>query len=288
MRQRHLQDFFAFCVARERIRLAKEAGVSREEWTTDPVLRSNYFCNIHREDDRTTRWIRENIRDPLADQPRRVATAVLWARWFNYIPTLEKILPVLIGLQDPREVERALRPTQEAGDKLVTGAFVVHTPYGCDKLTGIIRILKDSEPVVESLTGSLSAGPQLLEVWHKRFQDIDCVGPFMAYQFVCDLRYTSCLDRATDIMTWSAPGPGSARGIEWLTGTPVAYATFSGQQYAISKMREILEQSHVPYNWPYLDKPFEMATVQHSLCEFDKYCRLTDGTGRSKRGYPCA
>jgi len=43
------------------IRIKKEGG-ERPPWTHDPILRDAYFTNVHREDDRVTRWIAKHWR----------------------------------------------------------------------------------------------------------------------------------------------------------------------------------------------------------------------------------
>jgi len=44
---------------RENIRLKKEAGES-PPWSSNPVMQVTYFCNVNREDDKVTKWIRDN------------------------------------------------------------------------------------------------------------------------------------------------------------------------------------------------------------------------------------
>ena len=57
------ERFVAVMRERENIRLRREQGLSRP-WTSDPFLQHYRFCNIRREDDRTTRWIAEHWRTP--------------------------------------------------------------------------------------------------------------------------------------------------------------------------------------------------------------------------------
>ena len=55
----HFEDpvkaFFDFCREREAIRLRREAGEPRENWTKDPVFQQGRFLNVFREDDRVTK-----------------------------------------------------------------------------------------------------------------------------------------------------------------------------------------------------------------------------------------
>lgn len=47
-------SFTSFCVARQKILEVRRAGVPRDKWTSDPVLRVGRFCNIDRRDDFVT------------------------------------------------------------------------------------------------------------------------------------------------------------------------------------------------------------------------------------------
>jgi hypothetical protein len=276
-------DFFAFARERELTRINKESGAPRP-WTDDPIIRGNYFCNVFREDDKTTRWFRESIRDPLRDTCR-VAIATIAFRWFNYIPTGELIKDLLVrgdlhGLAS--QIATILRPLQQRGDKLFTGAFIVKSPNGTDKLSGILSCL-DVAP------GVLADGPDQwsLQAYHQLLQRIPFLGPFMAYQIVCDLRFTAVLESALDINSWTAPGPGSARGLAWLDagGELFNYNSASGQATMVQRMQVLLEESRYPLHWPTGWRPWELSTVQHTLCEFDKYQRAKAGE-RMKRRYP--
>ena len=55
----HFEDpvkaFFDFCREREAIRLRREQGQPRENWTQDPVFQQGRFLNVFREDDRVTK-----------------------------------------------------------------------------------------------------------------------------------------------------------------------------------------------------------------------------------------
>src|SRR5262245_5824366 len=51
---------------REAIRLRREAG-QPAPWTNDPILAAWRFCNVRRECDRVTIWIRDNWREPHND-----------------------------------------------------------------------------------------------------------------------------------------------------------------------------------------------------------------------------
>src|SRR4249919_3123124 len=84
-----VERLFAFIHERYMIYIRKEAE-DKPPWTDDPILRDYRFCNIYREDDKVTVWIRENWRKPNSDDPD-LWFAMCVARLFNLPTTLEAI-----------------------------------------------------------------------------------------------------------------------------------------------------------------------------------------------------
>ena len=72
---------------RERIRELKEAGAPKP-WSEDAIFQTTYFCNVRREDDKVTKWVRKNW--PCGGS---VGLVVL-ARMFNLPEHLEELLDV--------------------------------------------------------------------------------------------------------------------------------------------------------------------------------------------------
>src|SRR5688500_1105681 len=111
----------------------------------------------------------------------------------------------------------------------------------------------------------------------------------MAHEIVCDLRYTSILDNASDKLLWSNPGPGAIRGLMRVLGSEIKNKSNATSppvpkdwEMQTRKLLALLQQ-----RFPEMP-PFEMREVEHSLCEYDKYFRLLFGAGKSKRTYNAA
>ena len=109
----------------------------------------------------------------------------------------------------------------------------------------------------------------------------------MAYEIVCDLRYTDLLENADDIMTWCNPGPGCIRGLY-----RIAREEIKNKSNATSppKLKDWLDRmrwllSHAKNRLPTHRKRLEMRDIEHSLCEFDKYERARLDDGKLKRKY---
>ena len=81
-----ISDLLYFIAEREGIRRRRILG-HRPPWTSDPILRAWSFTNVRREDDRTTRWVTANWREPNRDGPD-LFFAMAVAVFVNNIETL--------------------------------------------------------------------------------------------------------------------------------------------------------------------------------------------------------
>lgn len=264
-----VKQFFWYINERHTIYLRKTMGASWP-WTTDPTLQRYRFCNVFRELDKVTIWIRENWREPFANH-RNLWFAMCIARQINWPPMLTEIgFPTV---WDPEKVAAIMRRRRARGEKVYTGAYMI--PSGgkaADKVGYTVdRVLsplyRDPPPISKAST--LEEAWDMLRVRYG-------FGGFLAYEVVTDLRHTRYLRDAPDIMTWANAGPGAKRGIEYILGRKATNPEY------LDIMRELLRisprhlQSHVP--------PLEMRDIEHCLCELMKYARVQGG-GRMRTKY---
>lgn len=273
-----------FDTARERYRIfqRKSNPMFKGMLTTDAIFKEFRFCNVFREDDKVTKWFRENIRNELMhDSHSMQIRAAVAFRWFNLPETGALLKPWLIGDELMCEAEARIAAAADVGN-ILNAAYMIKSPPGMRKTKGIFDCLKQIS--FEALSTRLAERPTL-EYAVGELVQFPYLGPFMAYQSVCDLRFTPVLDRAVDINSWTAPGPGSARGIGRIFhGNSEAYRyTGSDRVQLIERMQYLLALSRGewPDNWP----KWELSTVQHWACEFDKYERTRLGEGKPKQRY---
>jgi alpha-glutamyl/putrescinyl thymine pyrophosphorylase clade 1 len=312
-----VERFFALARERQKILRSKESGAPWP-WTSDPILQQYRFTNVFREDDRTTRWFRIHVRDPMRDRPEVLLATVLF-RWFNRISTGEALFSQLDlvnygsafeywmadGHYDTKFLRGAIR--KHCGDgPYVTGAYIIQTSgagKGKSKLDGVLKLVhnvatgKSHFPLAEDDVligwrevakwclelGNDGTGVQLQEVW-EWLQGFPSMGPFMAQEVVTDLRHTALLEKATDINTWCHAGPGAARGLNRVRSRDKDSRVASETQ--LKEMRGLLTIAHCddrkwPKSWP----KWELHEVEMWLCEFDKYERCRLGEGRPKQVY---
>ena len=300
--------FFAYARERHSIHLRRSAGLPRDEWTQDAILREYRFCNIFRELDTTTEWFAHHVRTPLRDSPDVLLATALF-RWFNRISTGEAVFLnrmrwddhdgtawehlVRTGRIDP--VRRAILAHCGTGP-YVTGSYIIKTMDGVDKLSGVLlaitRFMRQSRADAPGSVldqGEMSRmllrerGQHALEFVWRWLTLFPYLGHFMAYEIVTDLRHTALLDQAPDILTWANPGPGAERGLNRIMGRDVRKRM--SRRVLLEEMQTLLAQCTDPANWPSDWPAWEMREVEHTLCEFDKYERVRLGQGAPRQKF---
>lgn len=280
------EPLLRFMKARHAIYLKRAEGAPKP-WTRDPILQSYRFCNVYRELDTVTVWIRENIRAPYADHSN------LWfmlamARQINWPDTLQEIMDEGAwprARYDWERVRKIMLARQARGDQLYTGAYMLNA-HGTkpddpkDKAFFTTKLVLDSVWQNRNIIGTAFQERFMREAWSSLLPHHGW-GPFTAYEVVCDARHTRYGERWCDINAWANPGPGAKRGLNRLAGRPLKFPVKEAQ--AVEEMRHLL--SVIGPKWPH--KPaLELREIEHSLCEFDKYERVRLGEGRPRSTYP--
>lgn len=274
--------FFYWIKERESIRKKKEAGLPKP-WTDDKILQSYKFCNVQREDDRVTVWIKNHWRDPNRGHPN-MWFAMVVARLFNWPDTLHAIGYPLSDFTDIKETWRSLlkRRRDELKLKIFTGAYLVSTNgVAMDKVDYILdRVLT---PIWERGCSPQhlgeSAGDWNLEDYWRFLTQFDGLGSFMAGQVVADLKYVDpVLEKATDWSSFAPLGPGSIRGLNRFFGRAKEKPLKQEQG-----LRELNEIRHRLIEEHGIDLPVH--DVQNCCCETDKYIRLLRGEGKVRSCY---
>lgn len=296
-----VKPFFDYARARHQVYLNRAAGMPQEDWTKDPILKKYRFTNVFRELDKTTVWFKKFAREPMRNDPVKVLLATVVFRLLNRIEVGEAIF-CQTSLErgqnetafdmfveeggDTRILKRAIKAALPRGP-YVTGGYIITSPPGMSKLDGMMKIIsmfyksnwRDITTIHE---------PSLQEVW-QHLKGNKFFGPFHSYEMVTDLRHTILLDRAPDIMTWANIGPGCRRGLARLIYGQKKAPKKMSEAECLERMAEILASSRSQAYWHQssgkrkADWPaWEMREVEHTLCEYDKYCRVKNGEGRPR------
>jgi hypothetical protein len=280
-----IEDFFGFINERHRVFLKKEAGEPKP-WTDDPVLQEFKFTNAFRELDRGTIALRDMIkRSEYKGDAGLLAWNIIWYRLFN----LDTHATDPGFCVDPSHLAARLRRKRIYGEKIFTAAHMTVGKAGISKLEFMIpsceRLYEDRQSIVDECRESRN----LMAVW-KSLQKYMGIGAFIAYEIVTDFRwYDSLLSDANDIMFWVNTGPGCRRGLRRLGLAENVRSIRMLWELAPDHLADHVVSHHSKFTearglqtiWP----PFELREVEHSLCEFDKWCRTRRGEGRPRQRY---
>ena len=264
-----VDGFYNYINERHSIYIRRSIGEAFP-WTDDEILQTYSFCNVYRELDKVTVWIRENWKEPYADHPN-LPFAMAVARQINWPDTLQEI-----GFPEhwnPERVKAIMQGRLDRKEKVYTGAYM---------LTGTLGGTKVEQTIDKILTPLYENPPpmhhhSLQDTWAEYLPYAGFSG-FMAYEVVTDLRHSKYLANAEDIMTWANAGPGAKRGLNRIHGRPLEQTIKPNQLNA--EMAELLDLAS-EYGAVYLPT-LEMREIEHCLCEYDKYERVRLGEGRPR------
>lgn len=264
--------------------LRKELGLAKP-WSDNETFQRVYFCNVRREHDRVTRFIREMYSSRVSNT--WFEFNIIFSRFINWPDTLSHI--GYLENYEPSDLEGKLEQLATTG-KIWGGAYVI-TTHGIPmaKSSYLARnVLGGVAGTMENALGPFwgalrPSGAACCKAAHIALQGLEGLGSFLAAQVVADLKNTPGhpLYDAFDKRTFVAHGPGSLRGLSWvLNGATVTPANF---YYQFETLRSFVDQH---WNQTLMGEPIDNQDLQNCLCEFDKFCRVSSGTGKSKRNYP--
>lgn len=278
----NIKGLVAWIIERQAIYERRVAGQPKP-WTKDVILRDFKFCNVYREQDKTTVWIKNNWRDPGAKQ-EDLWFAMVVARLLNRPSTLEALgFPVPWR---PQQFIKLVHARKAAGVPAFSGAYMIST-HGrkADKaefLAGEVLT-----PLWKARTYIRPRADDTLSSFHARLTEHFGMGSFLGAQVVADVKYTSQLAPASDWWTWASSGPGSRRGLNRVCGRDVGAAwAEDAWRNALGELRVTLTEDKAFCKAR--DKglpPIHAQDLQNCLCEYDKYQRVRLGEGRMKATY---
>ena len=275
-----VRELVYWITTREDIRKLKEAGAPLP-WTNDKILRNYRFCNVHREDDRVTRWIADHWRSPYSTH-QDIWFWMMIARLLNQPESIVQ-LPRPAAKWDPvKDFTKPLQLHKAKGGKTFNAAYVVSTNgIQKDKVEYLAHdVLAPAwarRGVVRPKEGDT------LEKFVSRLLELNGLAGFMAGQIVADMKYVAPLEDAEDWLTFAISGPGSRRGLNRIYGRGLEDRWREPEWHEkLIDLRDTLVKKH---SIEERVGTLHAQDLQNCLCEFDKWCRGTSGEGTPKQIY---
>jgi hypothetical protein len=300
-RKPQLKIFWWWINERHKIYELRKAG-KNFPWTQDKILQEYKFTNPFRQHDRVTQaWVNRYVTlmgASVTDEELLFQVAMF--RLFNWPETYDTLRFGMPKWNLKKAIE-LLHARQAEGKKVFTGAYIIPSGGKPDKVKTICEALeqlwdgRDPEDMAKRKAEGLPQRPPnrklfLRKIKRKRtmrfatqlLQKIPTIGPFIAYEIVCDLRHTRLLADAKDKDSWANAGPGAMRGIHRLLYGSYELPEGKERPDYNRAMRALLRMAPRKLSKQVREcgTPFEMREIEHSLCEFDKYMRLKKKEGK--------
>jgi 5-hmdU DNA kinase, helical domain len=272
-----IDRLFAFARERHAIYQRRAAG-KNPPWTEDEILREYRFCNVYRELDKVTTWIRDNWRTPNNDDPD-LWFAMCVARLFNQPESL-----AVIGYPVPFDLVKFSRKIvnhKRAGGKCFNAAYIVSTAgFTMDKIAYVSHNVLT--PLWKGRERLRPTENDTLNSYHMNLGQMQGFGSFMSAQVVADIKYHPPLDNAKDWETFAASGPGSRRGLNYVLGRARKDPWEEDKwRLELGRLREQLLPMFARAKMP---KPHAQ-DIQNLLCEWSKYWRAATEEKMPKQKY---
>lgn len=269
-------DRFLYWI-RERYQIYLKRKVGKEKpWTNDEILQTYKFCNVHRKNDRVSQWLINHWYKPYKNH-RHILLACTLARQLNNIESLGAV-----GFPDqwlPESVLTILKKRHESGLKNYAGAYVIASianQSGIHELKYLQTVEIVCQPIYDS---QLRINTSNIESTWNSLLEFKGFGSFICGQVVADLVWGLDGDWS-DIDSFAPVGPGSTRGMNRLKQRDKNKSL--SQLKFLTELRDLFEFVSKRKSIPKMNA----MDLQNCLCEFDKYSRTLEGSGKPKQKYP--
>jgi hypothetical protein len=248
----------------------------RGPWTADAVLCNYRFTNAYRAADRVSQYLIREIlyRADRSQAPDEVFFRTLLFKLFNKIDTwryLERELgPLTWQSADLNHLSQALGALRDRGESVYSAAYIMPAPaLGHERkhdnhLALLVRMIEDGLPARLGRARSLRAAYDMIKPYPG-------LGPFLAFQYVIDLNYSTLLD--FDEADFVVAGPGALDGIAkcfvdigQLSPADIIYRMVDRQEAEFARFG-------LPFDGLF-GRRLQPIDCQNLFCEISKYARV--------------
>jgi len=267
--------YWRFAAERQTVYLRRVAGGS-PPWTNDPVIATFKFTNAYRAADRVSQYLIRHVIYSGDYGVRDTVFRILLFKLFNKIETWELLEETEGDLRADRfdvvRFARTLDQALQAGGTIYSAAYIM--PSGpvelrqprkhLTHLNLLASVLKESLPERLVAARTMAEGYELLRA-------LPGIGPFLAYQFVIDLNYSSHLNFSES--EFVMPGPGARDGLRKCFQSLGDYLESDAISWVAERQSE--EFAARALNFASLwGRPLQLIDCQNLFCEVDKYARV--------------
>jgi hypothetical protein len=269
--------YWRFAAERQRIFFCRLNGAS-STLTDDPVLRCFKFTNAYRASDRVSQYLIRNViyRTDLPSDTRDVFFRTILFKFFNKIETW-KFLEESLGTITWEDYsfaryDRLLSRRMSEGNRVYSAAYIM--PSGGSvfghklKHQNHLRML---EQLVREQYHAKLADCKTMMAAFALLRSVPFLGPFLAYQYVTDLNYSTLTDFGEDEFVMA--GPGAIDGLHKCFVGANSVASSDIIRYMFDHQEKHFAELGIefPSLW---GRPLQLIDCQNLFCEISKYARV--------------
>jgi len=269
--------YWRFAAERQKIFYRRLQGANGQ-LTADPILRYFKFTNCYRASDRVSQFLIQSViyGDGSPQDVINLFFRILLFKLFNKIETwkaLEHEFGVLTWDSfDFARYDEILSQRMAAGDRIYSAAYIMPSAGGVfghrlkhqNHLRLLEQLINQDYPARLADCGSMADAFSLLIT-------APSLGPFLAYQFVTDLNYSTLTNFGED--EFVVAGPGALDGIDkcFVATSKISPAEVIRYMWD-NQDRFFADQGIVFQNlW---GRPLQLIDCQNLFCEISKYARV--------------
>lgn len=291
-----LNLFWWFVFERQNIWYKRFVQKVKFPWTKDYIMQNERFTNVYRELDPGTQYAINKILEIDAPKPDKIFNIMIY-RLIGRSETHAAIGFQELSKFNPKILKSKLKYIRDVENKKVfTAAYMVggYSKMGSkDKIVNITRLFTNLHNIFYSIYEKINACKSSEEVY-KVICSLYGFGNFLSYQILVDLLYPLKIYNYRGLLPysnndWASAGPGAKRGIIMLLKRGVKANYLEVMRWLNENQHNEFERLNSKFcyikdfNGSQLD--ISLANIQNCLCEFHKYIKISNGTGRGRRKF---
>jgi hypothetical protein len=265
--------YWAFATERQRVFRRRVHG-DPGPWTSDPVLLVHRFTNPYRAADRVSQYLIRHIAYAGDQRPDEVLLRVVLFKLFNRIATWEllerAVGPIGCETFDLQTYDAVLSGALDAGTRIYSAAYIMPAASRSSRRKHRTHLELLSSMLFDRLPERL-AEARSMEAAYRLLLAYPGLGPFLAFQILIDLNYTTLLGFSE--MEFVVPGPGARSGLRKCFSDPGDYDDADLIRYTSDSQAEAFARRGLDFQdlW---GRPLHLIDCQNLFCEVDKYARV--------------
>lgn len=280
--------YWYFACERQSMFMKRVSGVNTLATSDDPILAAHRFTNSYRASDRVSQYLIRHViwSDTDAWSDEDLFFRVLLFKLFNRIDTWEAISDTFgeVSLKSYQFAlfDQLLSERQSAGNRNYSAAYIMpsagrafgHSSKHANHFRLLEWMLEERYPARLRSCESMAQAYELLLA-------APSIGPFLAYQFVTDLNYSSLTEFSE--MEFVVAGPGAIDGIS------KCFVDTNGilPEQIVRHMADNQSDYFGHYGLQFDDlwgRPLQLIDCQNVFCEISKYSRAAFPEIQGKSG----